>query len=89
MTLNLRRSAEDIGKCAYGIFKKGSEMIGKRIGIAGGKLTGNEMARALSKALREPVVYNKVPAAVYRSFGFPGADDWETCSSSMTSLKKN
>jgi len=68
-------AAEDIGKCAYGIFKKGSEMIGKRIGIAGEQLTGYEMAGALSKALREPVVYNKVPAAVYRSFGFPGADD--------------
>ena len=50
-------------------------MIGKRIGIARGKLTGNEMAGALSKALGEPVVYNKVPAAVYRGFGFPGADD--------------
>ena len=68
-------AAEDIGKCAYGIFKKGSEMIGKRIGIAGEQLTGYEMADALSKALGEPVVYNKVPAAVYRSFGFPGADD--------------
>ena len=68
-------ASEDIGKCAYGIFKKGSEMIGKRIGIAGEQLTGYEMAGALSKALGEPVVYNKVPAAVYRGFGFPGADD--------------
>ena len=68
-------AAEDIGKCAYGIFKKGSEMIGKRIGIAGEQLTGYEMTGALGKALGEPVVYNKVPAAVYRSFGFPGADD--------------
>ena len=33
------------------------------------------MASALSKALGEPVVYNKVPADVYRGFGFPGADD--------------
>ena len=50
-------------------------MIGKRIGIAGEQLTGYEMTGALGKALGEPVVYNKVPAAVYRSFGFPGADD--------------
>jgi uncharacterized protein YbjT (DUF2867 family) len=49
-------AAEDIGKCAYGIFKKGSEMIGKKIGIAGGQLTGYEMAGALGKALGEPVV---------------------------------
>ena len=68
-------AAEDIGKCAYGIFKKGTEMIGKRIGIAGEQLTGNEMAEGLSNALGEQVVYNKVPAEVYRSFGFPGADD--------------
>jgi uncharacterized protein YbjT (DUF2867 family) len=68
-------AAEDIGKCAYGIFKKGTEMVGKRIGIAGEHLTGNEMADKLSKALGEQVVYNKIPADVYRSFGFPGADD--------------
>lgn len=68
-------AAEDIGKCANGIFKKGTEMVGKRIGIAGEQLTGNEMADGLSNALGEPVVYNKVPAEVYRSFGFPGADD--------------
>lgn len=68
-------AAEDIGKCAYGIFKKGKEMTGKHIGVAGEQLTGNEMAAALSKALHEPVIYNKIPAAVYRGFGFPGADD--------------
>jgi len=68
-------SSEDIGKCAYGIFKKGNELIGKRIGVAGEHLTGNEMADALSKALGEPVLYNKVTPAVYRGFGFPGADD--------------
>lgn len=68
-------AAEDIGKCAYGIFKKGKEMIGKQIGIAGEHLTGNEMAAALSRAMGEPVVYNKIPASVFRSFGFPGAED--------------
>jgi uncharacterized protein YbjT (DUF2867 family) len=68
-------AAEDIGRCAYGIFKKGKEMIGKQVGVAGEHLSGNEMAAALSKALNQPVVYNKVPASVYRSFGFPGAED--------------
>ena len=68
-------AAEDIGKCAYGIFKAGQKYIGKKVGIAGGQLTGKEMADALSKALGEPVIYNKIPAATYRSFGFPGAED--------------
>jgi len=33
------------------------------------------MAAALTKALKQEVRYNDVPADVYRSFGFPGAED--------------
>jgi hypothetical protein len=33
------------------------------------------MATALGNALGQPVRYNDVPADVFRSFGFPGADD--------------
>ncbi len=68
-------AGEDIGKCAYGIFKKGNEFIGKTVGIAGGQLSGYEMASDLSKALNKEVVYNTVTPAQYRGFGFPGADD--------------
>jgi uncharacterized protein YbjT (DUF2867 family) len=68
-------AAEDIGKCAYGIFKAGQKYIGKYVGVAGGHLTGKQMADALGKELGEPVVYNKISSATYRSFGFPGADD--------------
>ncbi len=68
-------AAEDIGKCAYGIFKKGSEYLGKSIGIAGEHLTGAQMAAALSAALGREVYYNAVSPEEYRNFGFPGADD--------------
>ena len=68
-------AAEDIGKCAYGIFKKGSDMIGRTIGIAGDHLTGDDMATKLSKALDKNVKYNKVTPEQYRNFGFPGAED--------------
>ena len=68
-------AAEDIGRCAYGIFKKGTELIGKTVGIAGEHLTGSQMAAAFGKALGKEVVYNAVPPEVYRSFGFPGAED--------------
>ena len=68
-------SSEDIGKCAYGIFKKGAEFIGKTVGVAGEHLTGAQMATALTKALGQEVRYNDVPPDVYRSFGFPGAED--------------
>jgi uncharacterized protein YbjT (DUF2867 family) len=68
-------AAEDIGKSAYGIFKKGTTFVGKKVGLAGGQISGEEMASELSKALGQPVIYNKIPASVYRSFDFPGADD--------------
>lgn len=68
-------AAEDIGKCALGIFKKGGEFIGKRIGVAGEHLTGAEMAEKCSKGLGVKCVYGNVPPDTYRSFGFPGADD--------------
>ena len=68
-------AAEDIGRCAYGIFKRGREFIGKTVGIAGEHLSGAQMAAALSKALGQEVRYNDVPPEVYRSFGFPGAED--------------
>ena len=68
-------AAEDIGKCAYGIFKKGSKVIGKTIGIVGEKLNGAEMAAKLSKAMSINVIYNNVSPETFRSFGFPGADD--------------
>ena len=66
---------EDIGKCAYGIFKAGSAYIGKTVGVAGGHPTGADIAAAFTKSLAEEVRYNDVPADVFRSFGFPGADD--------------
>jgi uncharacterized protein YbjT (DUF2867 family) len=68
-------ASEDIGKCAYGIFKKGREFIGKTVGVAGEHLTGAQMAAALTKAMGQEVRYNDVSPDVYRSFGFPGADD--------------
>ncbi len=68
-------AAEDIGRCAYGIFKKGSAYIGKTVGIAGEHLTGQQMAAELTKALGQTVRYNAVTPEAYRGFGFPGAED--------------
>jgi uncharacterized protein YbjT (DUF2867 family) len=68
-------ASEDIGKCALAIFKRGREFIGKSVGIAGEHLSGAEMAAAMSRALGEKVIYQAVAPEVYRSFGFPGADD--------------
>jgi len=68
-------AAEDIGKCAYGIFKSGRKYIGKTVGIAGGFLTGAQMAESLSNALGQEVRYSEVSPEAYRSFGYPGAEE--------------
>jgi uncharacterized protein YbjT (DUF2867 family) len=68
-------AAEDIGKIAFGIFKRGDEFIGKTIGIAGEHVSGSDMAAALTDVYGEEVRYHDVPPEVYRGFGFPGADD--------------
>lgn len=67
--------AEDIGRCAYGIFRDSEKWIGKTVGIADEHLTMAEMAAIFTEVLGEEVRYNDVPPEVYRSFGFPGADD--------------
>ena len=68
-------AAADIGPAALSIFKAGKEFIGKTVGISGEHLNGAEMAAQLSTALGKEVRHQDVPPAVYRTFGFPGADD--------------
>jgi uncharacterized protein YbjT (DUF2867 family) len=66
---------EDVGKCAYGIFKRGPEAAGERFGIAGDVLSGPEYAAAFSRHLGVPVSFYDMPFDEYRALGFPGADD--------------
>ena len=68
-------AAEDIGKCAYSIFKRGAAYVGKTVAVSGENPTGVEMAAALTKALGERVDYRPLSFAAYRALGFPGADD--------------
>ena len=68
-------AAEDIGRCAYGIFRKSPAHIGKTVALAGEHLSGPQMAAALSRALGQEVRCNDVTPEVYRGFGFPGAED--------------
>lgn len=68
-------AAEDIGKCALGVFKQGTRYIGKSVGLASDALTGEQIAAAFSRALGREVRYRAVPFEVYRGLGFPGAED--------------
>jgi uncharacterized protein YbjT (DUF2867 family) len=67
-------AAEDIGRCAYGVFQR-PDLIGKSIGIAGDHPTGAQMAATLGQAMGQPVGYYAMPFDDYRKLGFPGADD--------------
>ena len=68
-------AAEDIGRCAYGIFRKGVETIGQTVGIAGEHLTGTQMAAALSRALGQEVRYDAVTPEEYRGYDNAAAKD--------------
>jgi uncharacterized protein YbjT (DUF2867 family) len=68
-------AAEDIGRCALGIFARGPELVGKSVGIAGEHLTGAQMAEQMSLLLDQPVVHEALSPEQYRALGFPGADD--------------
>jgi uncharacterized protein YbjT (DUF2867 family) len=68
-------AAEDIGKCAHGLFIRGISTVGQRFGIAGDVLSGTEMAAAMGSALGRKVSFENVAFDVYRGLGFPGADD--------------
>ncbi|MGB5333516.1 MAG: NmrA/HSCARG family protein [Woeseiaceae bacterium] len=68
-------ASADIGRCALGIFRRGTEFIGRTLGIAGQHLTGEQMAASLIKAFGEPVRYVPIEPDVYRALGFPGAED--------------
>ncbi len=67
--------AEDIGRCAYGIFRQGTSTVGQRIGVAGESLSGAEMAAKMGRALGKAVNFFDVPFDMYRGLGFPGAED--------------
>ena len=67
--------AEDIGRCAYGIFRRGTGTVGQRFGLAGESLSGPEMAAKFGRALDKKVNFFDVPFDAYRAMGFPGAED--------------
>jgi len=68
-------AAEDIGRCAFGVFKRGAELVGRTVGVAGAHLNGAEMAESLGRVLGEAVSHYPMPFDDYRKLGFPGADD--------------
>ena len=68
-------AAGDIGGCAYGIFREGVRWVGRTVGIAGGHLTGADLAAGLGASLGEAVRYVAVAPEAYSASGAPGADE--------------
>jgi len=68
-------AAEDIGRCAFCVFKTGFDLLGKTVAFAGDHLTGTQMAAALAKELALPVSYDPISPQEYRRLGTPGADE--------------
>lgn len=66
-------AAEDIGRTALGILKRGDEFIGRNVGIAGEHLTGDEFAAAFSDFYDEPVAYRSPTFDQFRAQNFPAA----------------
>ena len=66
-------AAEDIGRTALGILKRGEEFIGRTVGIAGEHLTGEEFAAVFSDAYGEPVAYRPLTFDEFRAQKIPMA----------------
>jgi len=64
-------AADDIGKTALGVFRRGDEFIGKTVSIAGTLATGEELAAMFTAALSEKVVYRPLTTDQIRASGQP------------------
>ncbi|WP_229700623.1 NmrA/HSCARG family protein [Streptomyces camponoticapitis] len=69
-------ASEDIGRTAYGIFKRGVELVGETVSIAGEHLTGQQYAAAFARALTEPVEYRPMTVEQFRALRQPTSDEF-------------
>jgi NmrA-like family len=68
-------ASEDIGRTAFGIFERGTELVGQTVNVSGENLTGEEYAAAFSRELGEDVVYRPMSRDAVGGLPFPGAED--------------
>lgn len=68
-------AAEDIGKCAYGIFKAGDKYKGESVYIAGDIMTCEDMMKMATEVTGKEFVYTGVDRETAAGFDFPGAND--------------
>jgi uncharacterized protein YbjT (DUF2867 family) len=66
-------AADDIGRTALGVFRRGDEFIGKTVSIAGAHVTGEQLAAMFTAVLGEKVIYRPLTPDEVRASGQPGA----------------
>lgn len=66
-------AADDIGKTALGIFRRGEELVGQTVSIAGTHATGAELAEKFTAVLGEKVSYRPLTHDQVRASGQPGS----------------
>lgn len=67
-------AAEDVGRCAYGVFQASDSNVGATLGLAAEHLTVAQLAAGLSNGLGEEVRYTDIPLDAVRAAPVPGAD---------------
>ena len=81
-------AAEDIGKCAYGIFKRGREFIGRPWASRASTSPARRWRGGLTQALgKEVALQRRAARSLSRSSVSPAPTIWATCSSSSATLK--
>ncbi|MEU8618596.1 NmrA/HSCARG family protein [Streptomyces sp. NPDC048623] len=68
-------AADDVGRIALSIFRRGTALIAATVSVAGEHLGVAAMAAALTDALDQPVRYRPLTPDEWRAQGFPGADE--------------
>jgi uncharacterized protein YbjT (DUF2867 family) len=68
-------AAEDIGRTALGIFRRGRTYIGETVNISGENLTGLEYAARMGKEFDEEVDYRPLSLDVVRTLDHPAAEE--------------
>jgi uncharacterized protein YbjT (DUF2867 family) len=68
-------ATEDIGRTAYGILLAGPRFIGRAVGLAGDRLTGEQMTQALTAVLGENVIYRPITPHQERKAEHPFAEE--------------
>jgi uncharacterized protein YbjT (DUF2867 family) len=68
-------SVEDVGPIVAKVFSEPETYIGRTLTAVGTDDTCDAYAAAMTRILELPVQYNYVPRELYKSFGFPGAEE--------------